>query len=320
MIASISGRIHNPMSRYEIEHLLSQMSKIEVGGDLRAMGLNFDAKPLSKYLNPASFDMNASLKLLNDGRLRAAQVKFDSLSSKIDTAYLRRTHLLSTLSKVAGIVGLILMLMFVWLWLRSRRHWSHEISVVSDPLNDDHSSFESYLQSVVAEEVKFVGHRASLSCHGFDVEHIPPKLKETLELIAEQLVRNSIEHGGRLAEQRLLVGKTDYISVQVALQEQENSWLLSVKDDGEGLDSNEIFRRALELKLLSAASANALPPEQRMKLIFLRGFTTRMQAVSTAENDKPLSELMAISKRLDGVISIKNEQGHYCQFSVRFPK
>ena len=47
MIASISGRIHQPMSQFEIEHLSTQVSKIEFGGDLRPLGVNFDAKPLA---------------------------------------------------------------------------------------------------------------------------------------------------------------------------------------------------------------------------------------------------------------------------------
>jgi len=320
MIASVSGRIHEPMSQYEIQHLSSQVSEIEFGGDLRGLGLNYEAKPLASYLRPTSFDMRASLKLLDDGRLRAAQVKFDSLSSKIDAVYARRIYLLSTLSKVAGGVALILLFIFAWLWRRSTGHWSQEISVAQEAIGDDTWSFERYLQAVVGEEVKFIGHRASLACNGFDIPHIDSSLRAALEQIAEQLVRNSIEHGGRPAEDRLLVGKADHLSIRVTLEEQQSSWLLSVWDDGEGLDADEILKRALELKLLNQASANTLVPEQRVKLVFMRGFTTREQLVSTAENDAPLSELRVIAKRFQGVMSVQNQHGDYCQFMARFPK
>jgi len=320
MIASISGRIHDPMSQYELQHLSSQLAKVEFGGDLRALGLNFEAQPLATYLKPATFDMTASLKLLNDGRLRASQVKFDSLASKLDTAYLRRTHLLSTLAKIAGVVTLALLFMFAWLWRRARGHWSHEISTVNDEDDEGVLSFESYLQSVAAEEVEFAGHRASLSCNGFESHSLPSSLKDVVEFIAEQFVRNAIEHGGRPAEQRLLHGKTDYISIRVTLEEQDNYWQLSVWDNGEGLDANEILRRALELKLVDEGSVSALAPEQRIKLVFLRGFSTRKQTISMSENDKPLSELRVIAKQSGGVISIQNQKGGYCQFSIRFPK
>jgi len=108
--------------------------------------------------------------------------------------------------------------------------------------------------------------------------------------------------------------------VRVTLEEQDNYWQLSVWDNGEGLDANEILRRALELKLVDEGSVSALAPEQRIKLVFLRGFSTRKQTISMSENDKPLSELRVIAKQSGGVISIQNQKGGYCQFSIRFPK
>ncbi|MBL4670773.1 MAG: hypothetical protein JKX81_00830 [Arenicella sp.] len=298
MIASVPARIHDPMSQYEVQHLSSQVAEIEFGGDLRALGLSFVAQPLTDYLEPTTFDMSASLALLNDGRLRAAQVKFDSLSSKIGIAYARRLQLLRTLSRIAGAVGLLLLLIFVWLWRRSKGQWSHEIGMVSEePSDQTFSSFAAYLQSVVEEEVKFSGHRASLSCKGFDLEHLPATVREAAELIAEQLVRNSIEHGGRPAEQRLLAGKTDYISIRVTIEEHDESWLLSAWDNGEGLDGAAILQQAISLNLIDQTAADALAPEQRIRLIFLPGFSSRETAISVAENDKPLSQLRELVKR-----------------------
>jgi hypothetical protein len=316
MIASISGRIHEPMSQNEIKHLSSQVSKVEFGGDLRSLGVNFDAKPLAYYLKPTTFDMKASLALLNDGSLGFAQVKFDLLFSKISMVYARRLQLLGTLSKIAGAVGLLLLLIFLWQWKRSSGHWSHEISLATDPpLEQDLSSFEDYLQSVVAEEVKLSGHGALLSCKGFDADDIPIKLKEVAELIAEQLVRNSILHGGRPAEQRLLAGKTDYISIRVTIEDQEANWLLSVRDNGEGLNGVDILTTARSLKLVNSATADSLAPEQRIKLVFLPGFTTRdkayrsLKTTSLCRNyEKSLSVLTALSQFKTSTATIANSQ------------
>jgi hypothetical protein len=314
------------MSQYEVQHLSSQVAKIEFGGDLRALGLNFVAQPVADYLKPTTFDMSASLALLDDGRLRAAQVKFDSLSSKIGNVYTRRLQLLGTLSRIAGGVGLLLILIFIWLWWRSRAHWSQEISMLSEeePASQTFPSFAAYLQSVVEEEVKFSGNRASLSCKGFDLEQLPVEVRETAELIAEQLVRNSIEHGGRPAEQRLLAGKTDYISIRVTMEEHETSWLLSVWDNGDGLDGVAILQRAISLNLIDQSAAEILAPEQRIRLIFLPGFSSREGirevAISVSDNDKPLSQLRELVKRQNGAMSLQNRFGEHCQLSVRFPK
>jgi hypothetical protein len=325
MIASIPGRIQDPMSQHDVQHLSLQIAKIEFGGDLRTLGLNFFAQPLAGYLEPTTFDMSASLALLNTGRLRAAQVKFDSLSSKVDIAYARRLHLLGTLSRIAGVAGLLLLMIFAWLWHRSRGQLNREIAMVRDESTDPaFFSFAAYLQSVVEEEVKFSGHRASLSCNGFDLGQLPVTIGETAELIAEQLVRNSIEHGGRPAEQRLLAGKADHISIRVSLEEHETSWLLSVWDNGEGLDGMVILQQAIDLNLIDQTAAEDLAPEQRIRLIFLPGFSSREsnreKAISVAENNKPLSQLRELAKRQNGAMSLQNRFGEYCQISVRFSK
>jgi hypothetical protein len=155
---------------------------------------------------------------------------------------------------------------------------------------------------------------------GFDQEHIPSTLREPAELIAEQLLRNSIEHGGRPAEQRLLAGKTDYLSVRITIEENDTSWALSAWDNGEGLDGIAIMKKAISLKLISQSAAKALAPDQRIKFIFLPSFTTREAAVSVAENDKTLAQLRELSKPFNGVMSVQNRLSDYCQLCVRFPK
>jgi hypothetical protein len=147
---------------------------------------------------------------------------------------------------------------------------------------------------------------------------------ETAELIAEQLVRNSIEHGGRPADQRLLAGKDDYISIRVTIEEHDTNWLLSVWDNGEGLDGVAILQQAISLNLIDQTAAEALAPEHRIRLIFFPGFSSRESnretAISVAENDKPLSQLRELAKRQNGAMLVQNRFGDYCQLSVRFSK
>lgn len=325
MTASIPGRIRDPMSQYEIDYLVSVIDKVQFGGDLSVLGLNFDAKPAEYYLMPSSFDFQSSLALLKQGRLRAAQVKFDSFASKIDSTYERRLKLLLRLSTLAGVVALLLALTFLWLLYKSKGKLNSEVELLPDETEAD-QSFSSYLQSVVEEEAKFIGHRAQLNCIGFDNNEFNQEgedaadHRETLELIAEQLVRNSIEHGGRSPESRLLAGKPEYLSIRVSLQDAKEHWLMSVWDNGEGLDGERLLEKALSLGLISEASAKQIEPENRIKLIFLGGFTTRDRSVSKSDNNRTLAEIRAVLKSLGGLISVQNQSGLSCQFVIRFPK
>lgn len=327
MVSSIPGRIHEPMSKYEIDHLVAQISKIEYGGDLRNLGMRDQAKPLDEYLGSDKFDLTSSVQLLQDGRLRPSQVKFDSLSAKLNRIYSKRLQLLNRLALLALFVGALLLGILLWLWFQSRGHWSNEIVVAEEGgMSLDNNagtanlSFDDYLRSVVDEEVKFVGHGAIIQSIGFDTIDLSETLCELVEFTTEQLVRNSVEHGGRNAEQRVLSGKTDYLSIRATLQEDAHNVVLSVWDNGEGLNGAVILATALELGLITESTAQSITPEQSIKLVFLPGFSTRSKTVSTSETDMALSELRNVLKKHNGQISVQNQRGLACQFSVRFPK
>lgn len=325
MTASIPGRIHEPMSQYEIDYLGALVEKVQFGGDLSDLGLNFNAKPAEYYLEPSSFDFQSSLALLKQGRLRAAQVKFDQFSTKVDSKYERRLKLLQRLSALAGVVALMLALIYLWLLIKVKSKLRSEIELLPDATSTD-QRFSDYLQSVVEEEAKFNGHRAQLNCIGFENQEFnrggedASQKRETLELITEQLVRNSVEHGGRRPETRLLAGKPEYLSIRVTLQDANKSWLMSVWDNGEGLNSDQILARALSLGLISKASAKQIESENRIKLIFLGGFTSRDRSISKSDNNRTLAEIRAVLKSINGAISVQNQAGLSCQFVIRFPK
>jgi hypothetical protein len=85
-----------------------------------------------------------------------------------------------------------------------------------------------------------------------------------------------------------------------------------------------ILQQAINLNLIDQAAAEDLAPEQRIRLIFLPGFSSREsnrdKAISVAENDTPLSQLRELAKRQNGAMSLQNRFGDYCQLSVRFSK
>ena len=139
-------------------------------------------------------------------------------------------------------------------------------------------------------------------------------------LIVEHLVRNSIEHGGRSPEIRLASGKPEYLSVRVTLQDNGDTWLLSVWDNGEGLDDEKLLDKALSLGLITPASVKLLTLDQRIKLIFIDGFSTRERKLSIVENDRTLAQIRAVLKTIDGVISVQNQMNASCEFTVNFPK
>jgi two-component system chemotaxis sensor kinase CheA len=222
-----------------------------------------------------------------------------------------------------GLAGALALAAYtVVLGVKIRRNWGKESTVAwtENPPLPGQPSFESYLNNVVHEEARFSGHRASLSYSGMRTSELPVLLSDIVRQLIEQLVRNSVEHGGRSPEQRVMAGKPDHLNVLVSVDQSDSAYYVLVEDDGEGLDIQEIVRRAADLGLISIQQANALPAKQEARIIFLPEFHDSNRPDSQAENDQSLYELRMLVSNVGGVFSIQNQVGHYCRFIVSFPK
>lgn len=323
VVKSIPGQFHEPMSYKAVEHLSANILLLNNGGDLSSLGLNNREPTLSSRLGDDKFDMHATIALLEDGRVSAAKAKLEILSVKFDRIYTKRIQILNYLM-FAAIGGEALILLYMlWLSFKGRARLGDEISPLSEFNINDVSMqqpFAERLLAIVAEEERFGPNSAQISCTGFDIPDIKMSLMNIVEHIAENLVRNSIIHGGRTAEQRLLAGKPDFLSIRASFQARQNDYLLSVWDDGEGIDPHVVIASALELGLVARESIAKLPVQQGVKLIFLRGFTTRINVQSKPDDDLELATMHEMAKQQGGIFSVDNQPGVCCQFLVKFPK
>lgn len=322
VVSSLYGRIHEPMNQREVAHLVKALEQLRIGGAQPLLGLDFKAAPLNDFLGEDQFDMAATIALLQDNSLRAAKAKLELLATKVTRVQLRTTRLLKILSYV-GLTGACLLFCYVlYVGFRLRRHWSDEITVMEAqefaPLIP--KNFIDYLKAVVNEEASFTGHRADVSVLGLQTSELPAALSMVAEQLIEQLVRNAVEHGGRPAEKRVIAGKPDHLMIKVVIKEIDDAYIVAVRDDGEGMNARAVIQRALDLDLINETQANSMPAEQAMRLIFLPGFHSPDRQVSQADNDQSLNELRMLISTLSGVITMQNEPGQYCQFTIKFPK
>ncbi len=322
VISSLPERFHESMTLQESERLSDTLESLQIGGEQPLLGLDFKTKPLDDYLGADKFDVNATVALLKDNQLRSAETKLRLLATKLTRANDRRARLISTLSDIGVALAVFLAIYALYAGFRMRRHWSDEITFMSeaDYAVAKPSSFNEHLQNVVSEEATFTGHPAVVEVEGISLEALPEPFFTVAEQVIEQLVRNSVEHGGRPTEQRVMAGKPEGIVVSVTVRETQEAYHISVRDDGEGLDPVRIKQRALDLNLLNKEVAAKMSAAQAIKLIFLPGFHSEYRQTSLAENDQSLSELRLLVKTLGGVFSLQNEPGEYCQIRLTFPK
>lgn len=144
--------------------------------------------------------------------------------------------------------------------------------------------------------------------------------KTVLERLADPLVhllRNSIDHGIDMPEERKAAGKRAQGLILLEAEHSGSEVLLRITDDGKGMDPEVIRRKAVE-KGLIAADAD-LSDKELLKLIFLPGFSTAAQVTSISGRGVGMDVVHRAIDSLRGVIEISSELGHGTTITIRLP-
>jgi len=161
------------------------------------------------------------------------------------------------------------------------------------------------------ENARAEGKEVRLATFGGDVE-IDRAVLEKLYGCLVHLVRNAVAHGIERVEDRRSAGKSDVGTVELTAFQEGDAVTITVRDDGQGLDS---------AKVLEAASALGLETDRNdvHQLIFRPGLSTRGQAGELAGRGFGLSAVHEIVSRLNGRTSVESEKGQGTTFSLTVP-
>lgn len=189
-------------------------------------------------------------------------------------------------------------------------------------------SVENFFAAVIAEKVlsdpnfgvrevltKIIAHGKSIAEKlGKDIEFTVaadsfPVPAETLGIIFESLlhlVRNAADHG---IERRG--------SVEVAAKTRRKEIVLTIKDDGEGIDAEKILAAAAEKQIVSGSEN--LTREEIINLIFESGFSTARQVSEVSGRGVGLDAVKNLIENAGGRISVKSEKGKGTTFEIFLP-
>jgi two-component system chemotaxis sensor kinase CheA len=126
-------------------------------------------------------------------------------------------------------------------------------------------------------------------------------------------VRNAVDHGVETAAARAAAGKPAEATLRFHAQKQEGALVLTLSDDGEGIDWEAIARRA---------RASGLPSETRAQLeaaLFDDGISSREAVSEVSGRGVGLGALKAACALLEGTIEVESTQGQGTTFRFRFP-
>ncbi|MFQ3236778.1 MAG: two-component system chemotaxis sensor kinase CheA [Paraglaciecola sp.] len=187
-------------------------------------------------------------------------------------------------------------------------------SVMSMRMLPMHFTFNRFPR-VVRDLSSKLGKKVDLKIEGGTTE-IDKSMIEKLVDPLTHLVRNSIDHGIEKTGERLALGKTETGTVILRAEQKGGSILISIIDDGAGLNRDRILAKANENGL---AVDHTMPDKDVWKLIFAAGFSTAQEVTDVSGRGVGMDVVRRNLEAIGGRIDIESTAGQGSAFYIHLP-
>ncbi|KWT84077.1 chemotaxis protein CheA [Candidatus Magnetominusculus xianensis] len=133
------------------------------------------------------------------------------------------------------------------------------------------------------------------------------------------LVRNSVDHGIEMPEVREAEGKPRGGTVLLSAYQEGNNIVLSIEDDGKGIDVEMLKGKIVEKGLGTPDELERLSTKEILDYIFLPGFSTAKVVSDVSGRGVGMDVVKTNISKLNGTITIETEKGKGSKFLLRLP-
>lgn len=146
--------------------------------------------------------------------------------------------------------------------------------------------------------------------------------RTVLDEIGEPLIhllRNSVDHGIELPEDRVKSNKTETGRIILSALRNGNQVIIEVQDDGSGIDPEKIKASAIKKGFASQAELDKMTKEQLINLIFLPGFSTAQVVTDTSGRGVGMDVVKTKISALGGSVHIETQVGKGTKTTIKLP-
>lgn len=133
------------------------------------------------------------------------------------------------------------------------------------------------------------------------------------------LVRNALDHGLEDPATRESAGKPATGTITIAARHSGSNVVISVADDGAGVDPRRVASRAVERGLITAEEAAAIEPAAAVELLFHPGFSTAETTSDISGRGIGMDAVRTTIRGLGGEVTMTSEQGAGTSTEIRMP-
>lgn len=133
------------------------------------------------------------------------------------------------------------------------------------------------------------------------------------------LLRNSADHGLESAEVRAQRGKPEVGSIWLDAYQDGNNVVIEVRDDGNGIDTENVKRKAIERGQITPEQALNMSEKEIIDLLFLPSFSTAEKVTDVSGRGVGLDVVKSKIEALSGEVEVKSKLGEGSTWIIRLP-
>jgi two-component system chemotaxis sensor kinase CheA len=160
------------------------------------------------------------------------------------------------------------------------------------------------------------GKKVDLDIKGADTE-LDKLIIEDVSDPLMHIIRNAIDHGLETPQERRAAGKPEKGLVELWASQKGNHVVIEVHDDGRGIDTDKVCRKAIEKGLISANQT--LTEEEIFELLFMPGFSTRDEVSDLSGRGVGMDVVKNNITALSGMIEVKSQPGQGSSMIITLP-
>ncbi len=209
---------------------------------------------------------------------------------------------------------------------RELTQYNASLTMLTEQLQDDISGMRlvpfdtlvNSFQRLIRDLARDMSKEVHLAVEGSMVEMDKSALDALKEPIMH-LLRNSVDHGIETPAERERNGKLPIGMVYITVEQRGKEIIIRLSDDGRGLDTNAILRKAQQLGIISQQAVADLSPDEVYNLIFQPGLSTAAEITSISGRGMGMDIVRIRVESLRGRVSVQSVQGRGTTFTMRLP-
>jgi two-component system sensor histidine kinase and response regulator WspE len=171
---------------------------------------------------------------------------------------------------------------------------------------------------VVRDLARSLGKRVKFEIVGTSTQ-VDRDILDMLDAPLGHLLRNALDHGIESPDARITRGKPAEAHVTLEARHSAGKLLISVSDDGAGIDLDNVRASVIRRKLADEDTAARLSEPELLDFLLLPGFSMREQVTDVSGRGVGLDAVHEMVKAVRGTVRIFNDPGHGSRFVMQLP-